>query len=62
MADQPFAYSLSHQAYGWSWRVFDADGRLVAAGASRSQAEAQTAVEAAILASAQACRVSLPAS
>ena len=48
MPEQPFAYSLSHEERGWTWRVYDEDGETVAAGADASQSDAQAAVEATI--------------
>lgn len=48
MPEQPFAYSLSHEERGWTWRVYDEDGETVAAGAHASQSDAQAAVEATI--------------
>jgi len=48
MPDQPFAYSLTHEAQGWSWQVYDAEGETVATGADASQSDAQAAVEATI--------------
>lgn len=45
MSELPFAYSLSHEEHGWTWRVFDEDGETVAAGAQLSQSDAQVAVE-----------------
>ncbi len=48
MPDQPFAYTLTHEERGWTWRVYDEDGQTVAAGAHASQSDAQAAVEATI--------------
>ena len=48
MPEQPFAYSLSHEERGWTWRVYDQDGETVAMGAQASQSDAQAAVEATI--------------
>lgn len=45
MSELPFAYSLSHEELGWTWRVFDEDGVTVATGAQASQSDAQAAVE-----------------
>ena len=45
MSELPFAYSLSHEACGWSWQVFDEDGETVATGAQPSRSDAQAAVE-----------------
>lgn len=45
MNELPFAYSISHEERGWTWRVMDADGETVAAGARASQSDAQAAVE-----------------
>ena len=45
MPDQPFAYTLTHEERGWTWRVYDEDGETVAAGAHASQSDAQAAVE-----------------
>jgi hypothetical protein len=45
MSELPFAYSLSHEEHGWTWRVFDEDGETVATGAQFSQSDAQVAVE-----------------
>ena len=45
MSELPFAYSLSHEERGWTWRVFDEDGETVATGAQFSQSDAQAAVE-----------------
>lgn len=48
MSELPFAYSLSHEELGWTWRVMDEDGQTVATGAHASQSDAQAAVEATI--------------
>ena len=45
MSELPFAYSLTHEERGWSWRVFDEEGETVAAGAQPSQSDARQAVE-----------------
>lgn len=45
MSELPFAYSLSHEELGWTWRVFDEDGVMVATGAQSSQSDAQAAIE-----------------
>ena len=40
-----FAFSLSQVEHGWSWRVFDEDGTLVARGENPSEDAARAAVE-----------------
>ena len=46
--ESPFAYSLSQEAEGWRWTVYDEDGMTVAAGAKLSRDAAQAAVESAL--------------
>jgi hypothetical protein len=40
-----FAYSLSQVEDGWSWSVYDEDGRTVARGADPNRSVAEAAVE-----------------
>lgn len=43
-SDRLFAYSIRSMDDCWSWRVYDADGRVVAAGETPSKSDAQLAV------------------
>lgn len=45
MEQAVFAYSLREEERGWSWRVYDRDGEIVAAGEALSKALAQGAVQ-----------------
>lgn len=42
--DDLYAYSLCSLERGWSWRVYDAEGAIVAAGLSPSQVDATAEV------------------
>lgn len=44
MGDMMLAYAINPADTGWRWRVFDAEGELVADGMAPSQAEAESAV------------------
>lgn len=44
MGDMMLAYAINPADTGWRWRVFDAEGELVADGMAQSQAEAESAV------------------
>jgi hypothetical protein len=45
MEHSVFAYSLREEERGWSWRVYDRDGEIVAAGEALSKTLAQGAVQ-----------------
>lgn len=47
MEQSVFAYSLREEERGWTWRVYDRDGEIVAAGEALSKALAQGAVQSA---------------
>lgn len=42
--DRLFAYSISAMDDCWSWRVYDVDGQIVAAGETSSKVDAHVAI------------------
>jgi hypothetical protein len=45
-AESTLAFSLWRQGRGWSWRVCDLEGEVVATGAAETQEEAEEAITA----------------
>ena len=48
MTNNSYAYSLTHDAPGWIWRVFDEAGEIVDSGRRRTQRAAAAAATKAI--------------
>lgn len=45
MEQSLFAYALREQERGWSWRIYDRDGEIVAAGEALSKSLAEGEVK-----------------
>ncbi|MGH6755397.1 MAG: hypothetical protein ACREDP_24855 [Bradyrhizobium sp.] len=48
MKNNSYAYSLTHDAPGWIWRIFDEAGEIVDSGRRRTQRAAEVAARKAI--------------
>jgi len=48
MTNNSYAYSLTHDAPGWTWRIFDEAGEIVDFGRRRTQRAAEAAATKAI--------------